>query len=407
MIAQELRVSSNVKPGARGIDSERWVVRSARSRERGLWSFLTWSFFLSQILAAQQFIGSGAYAAENAADTTASGDGSLADAVTGPHSAPIIGDGPAADEPGVAEQSDAAPSGIAGDVLRLPPDANLQQELGLSLEPIDRASPTAASVPPELVTLAAAAPALQVAATGESPDLDVPGALDPILGPVLDGIVSPVLGTVGDLVGTLNPVLEPVLGTVGGVVDTLESVLDPVVSPVLATVGDLAGTLDPVLDQVAAPLLDTVGDLVSPLQPVIEPLAAPVLGSLAEVTSEIGPLPSLAGLGLESVAGASGAGDLLASGGSVVLQELPVISSIALDNLFVGGSYSDYNLELQSTSQNATTVSESAMDIDAAIQDDQTGIALDQSDAQTQSPIIALPSILDEIALRGLGDGIS
>src|SRR4051812_34114379 len=32
-------------------------------RERGLWSFLTWSFFISQVLAAGNFVGSSAHAA--------------------------------------------------------------------------------------------------------------------------------------------------------------------------------------------------------------------------------------------------------------------------------------------------------------------------------------------------------
>ena len=48
-------------------------------RQRGSWSFLTWSFFLAQMVAAEQFFGSGARAAQNddASATRANGQSEI------------------------------------------------------------------------------------------------------------------------------------------------------------------------------------------------------------------------------------------------------------------------------------------------------------------------------------------
>jgi hypothetical protein len=461
MIVQESRVSSDVKADARSTDFERWVARSTSHRERGLWSFLTWSFFLSQILAAQQFIGSAANAAEATGDSPASGDTSSVHTLIGSEPGPNNGEGQAVEEQGPAAEQSSPPSGLTGEALHLPLGADLQHALGLSLEPIDKLAHTGANFAalPEVTTIAAAAPTIgggDTGDTGGSPDLIIPPVLETILPPVLDAVgdvvdtlnplveqtVSPVVATVGDLVETLNPLIEsvaaPALGTVGEVAQTLEPVIDQIVSPVAATVGELAGALSPTIESVAAPVLDSVGDVARSLDSVIgqvaaptlsivgelaptvasvtEPVVTPLLSSVAEVMGESDPLTSLVGLGSAGMAGAANAQDALASGGTVVLQELPVVSNIAVDDLFIGGGYTAYNLELQITvqtgtenaSQGATVgVSESPMDNEIAIQGDHGSISSDQGDVQAHGLTIALPSILDEIALRGLGDGIS
>ena len=56
-----------------GTPNHRWLRRQCGAdevvkgpeRQRGSWSFLTWSFFLAQMVAAEQFFGSSARAAQN------------------------------------------------------------------------------------------------------------------------------------------------------------------------------------------------------------------------------------------------------------------------------------------------------------------------------------------------------
>jgi hypothetical protein len=79
--AHDLKLLREAKPAARRDRPERDAGGATPHRERGLWSFLTWSFFLSQLLAAQQLIGAAANSAEAAEDPTASSDAATAEAM--------------------------------------------------------------------------------------------------------------------------------------------------------------------------------------------------------------------------------------------------------------------------------------------------------------------------------------
>ena len=55
-----------------------------QQREKGLWNFLTWSFFISQIMVAEQFLGSAAKAGEVVAhEALPASDAAAAQAVIG------------------------------------------------------------------------------------------------------------------------------------------------------------------------------------------------------------------------------------------------------------------------------------------------------------------------------------
>ncbi|PHQ69461.1 MAG: hypothetical protein COB97_07480 [Paracoccus sp.] len=108
----------------------------------------------------------------------------------------------------------------------------------------------------------------------------VGGVLDPVLGDggLVDSVLDPVLGSVGDLTdgllgqdGLVGGVLDPVLGEDG----VVEAVLDPVLGPVgdltddlLGQGGLVGGVLDPVLGE----------------DGVVEAVLDPVLGSVGGVT---------------------------------------------------------------------------------------------------------------------------
>ena len=64
MHAQNAYASRNRKLEDRAL-AQRALVQPPPHKERALWNFLTWSFFLAQVLAAEQFIGARANAADS------------------------------------------------------------------------------------------------------------------------------------------------------------------------------------------------------------------------------------------------------------------------------------------------------------------------------------------------------
>ena len=108
----------------------------------------------------------------------------------------------------------------------------------------------------------------------------VGGVLDPVLGDggLVDSVLDPVLGSVGDLTdgllgqdGLVGGVLDPVLGEDG----VVEAVLDPVLGPVGDLTDDLLGQ-DGLVGGVLDPVLGEDG--------VVEAVLDPVLGSVGGVT---------------------------------------------------------------------------------------------------------------------------
>jgi hypothetical protein len=122
----------------------------------------------------------------------------------------------------------------------------------------------------------------------------VGGVLDPVLGDdgLVDSVLDPVLGSVGDLTdgllgqdGLVGGVLDPVLGEDG----VVEAVLDPVLGPVgdltddlLGKGGLVGGVLDPALGDDG--LVDSVLNPVLGEDGVVEAVLDPVLGSVGGVT---------------------------------------------------------------------------------------------------------------------------
>ncbi len=354
------------------------LKRPAHQREKGLWNFLTWSFFLSQIVAAQHLTSSSAQAAEAAGDDTRV-DTAL-DAAGGP------------------------PGALAA--LAFLDPADLQQALALAAQSIDAGHVAAGSTDGFLVldsetaeagdagakagvrTVVLDEPSLlqessSPAAGGDSPGSspDIPGSiLDPVIPPIvdvvvdiLDPVLDPMMDVVGDVAGALEPVVEgvvaPLAELAGGLVNALEPVVDGVAAPVAALAGGLVDALEPVVDGVAAPVVALAGGLVGALEPVVDGVLGPIASTVADVTAPVGGsvdalFGSLIGEGTDpapggSIADALSALGLVSGGPSSVIEAVVgagggLLGAGGLDDLFSGGGYTEYNLALQAGASGST-----------------------------------------------------
>lgn len=256
----DVRSDVATEPGAHGKASA--LARPPRQREKGLWNFLTWSFFIAQVVAAHQMAVSNAMAAEAAQDAGAS-------------------------------EAAVDPEAVAAAIAALNAFEGMDEQLsgGLALQSTEPGSAKIAAVadaPRHSVdadtTVEAAEDGGRThksdgAATSQegSSEIDAPiivaapdGGVGSVLEPVIDGVD-----------GVLGGVIPPVGGLVGGLVDVLDPVVD--VAPVVGIAGELVGALDPVLDGVVAPVADLVETLVGGLEPVLDPLLAPVTGLAGSV----------------------------------------------------------------------------------------------------------------------------
>jgi hypothetical protein len=442
-----MAVRSDLSAARHGSEKAGVLTRTPRQRESGLWNFLTWSFFIAQVVAAYQLTVSSAMAAEAAQDAGQS-DASVDPETIAAAIAALNGIESAIEQltGGVAGQS-TDPGGAAVDMATDAPgravDADVAAEVADDGGSAHRAQSSGADVS-EMDSSDGQQAALIDAGDGLGsvlgPVIDVVdnvldtvippvgglvGGLVDVLDPVVDGVVEPLAGVVGELVGALEPVLDAVVAPVAGLTKTLvgslEPVLDPLLSPVLGltesvielaeplldpilvpavgVIEEVLQSLDPVIDpvtglassltaplgdalspvveaaaEVLAPVTSVVNDLTSPLEgiadtvlsplaPVVAPLIEPLLGP---VTGQLSILDGLSGDAPADSGGAQGISlsqllDLGVGGGPIVLDAvgataesapgLPVVSN--LDDLFSGGTYTEYNLALQSGSTTA------------------------------------------------------
>jgi hypothetical protein len=233
-----------------------------------------------------------------------------------------------------------------------------------------------------------------------APVAGIAGDLVAALEPVLDAVVAPVAGLTESLVGSLEPVLDPLLtpvvGLAGSVIELADPVLDQILVPAAGVIEEVLQSLDPVIDpitglassltaplgdalspvveaaadvlapvlpvvnQLTAPLEDIADTVLSPLASVVAPLTEPLLGP---ITSQLSILDGLSGDASGDAGGAQGISlsqllDLGVGGGPIVLDaagatagSLPVVGN--LDDLFSGGTYTEYSLALQAGSTTA------------------------------------------------------
>ena len=437
------------------------MAAQGRHRERGLWKFLTWSFFLSQLAAGNAFAG-GAAQAGNSIDLNAP-DGAANSGATG-----IAG----------VANTDFRPIGLDEPLTAAPPSGAVQAPSGpvIAAAKSDGAeTPNSASDAASTVQVAlsgavvtsesapgvADTPAVGAPAPGMAPnvdfvieppsvliDIDLPnpgGVLPPVLetvdnlieslGPMLDGLLVPVVATIEDLAGTLGHTLDHVLSPVENVVDGLVGGLAPTLEPLLAAVGGIAdgvGELiepigqmageimalaDPIADLAEAllapvtgvaeatqPILDPILDVAAPVVDLVEPVLEPLLQPLAPVAAPVlDLLPQNLGhgglLGNLFAGGDTGEAGVLAISGTL---EFEAEADLAGYELFEAGGYTEFGLVMHEPAVNAVP---GADDVVANI-----GAALNAIIGDDATHDNGLPSLIanlqHEVALRGLGEGL-
>ncbi len=371
------------QPGAtaRINDAKSGVLPIAPQRERGLWSFLTWSFFLSQIVAGQAFIGSAANAGQQAdinSGDPGEGQSRIANTLSELEYDHATADtGSQYGEAGLATLDQRAP----GD------DPHIN---ATNADAADAASMANKSFSQGSAGIASTGNAQEQVGTG-SDETPVPivvhaGEIVPgVLDVVVDGTLVPVLSVVDDLVGVLNPLLgqtlSPVFGTVDGVLEAINPVADQVLTPVFATTDTVLATVEPLLDGVLSPVTDL-------LDGPVRDIPATITGGLfGLVGSEpLGNLPL----------------DIVASSGDI---QFSANAAIGADDLFSSGGYTDYSIELHNSSADGV-IQAVGWDGSASIANLIIDIEFSADNSGSNGLPISLSGTLDDLAMRHLGDGL-
>lgn len=333
---------------------ESGVFPIAQQRERGLWSFLTWSFFLSQIVAGQAFLGSAANAAQgtdlNLGEAADDGQSRIANTLAElEHDRSAIEDGSLSGE-------------TAPVMIQNRPQVDDPQLNATGLNAIDDASATSMSFAQGGSGTASVVGGQEIVGDGSGGAGDIPapiqfdggGILPGVLDIAVDGTLVPVLGVVDDLVGALNPLLAQTLSPVVGVVD------------------DLLAAVNPVVDQALTPVFATTET------------------ALGVVFGLLGAEPS-----------GNSQFDIIASAGDIHFSANVASGS---DDLFSNGRYTDYNIELHAGGSDDALPSvsgEFSADTSNLIAD----IAFDHFSSNGIPS--ALSGVGDDTAYRHIGDGLT
>lgn len=181
--------------------------------------------------------------------------------------------------------------------------------------------------------------------------------------------------------------------------------MEGTVSPLLANADDLIESLGEGLGEAAAPLIGTIDDVVETLGSTIGAVAPALTGLVDGLTG---------GLGGQGEDNGGPLQDAVASSGQIVFKAMPVVDDLGgdlgLDSLFSGGRYTDYNLALRADaadsapSHGLASTSGSSTLLDHLLP---SGNDAGHPFEDDQMRNVGLPSVLDEMALRGLGDGIA
>lgn len=392
-------------------DAQRAPGQVLPHKERGLWNFLTWSFFLVQMLAVDQLLGGVAKAAGELDLAGSNADAEPALLISG--SAPLL---EGAGNSLVEEASDSRSAGPAKDVVGAYLTSGRGNGQAIELEAIAAVQAVAALSLPGTAS-AGYAPASAELIPGD--DVRISIAND-IQGEMLDLVIDEVqylLETIDDIGGSLDDVVsgitEPMLDTIG---DVLDDTLNPIMHQLLGAVGDVAGSLDHVLDVVTAAAAnlaketvaavnDLVGDVAAPLletQSDAVPDVAAVIGDVAETAQPLHAALNLPTKVLDALAMPGNEG-VLASPGNIIF---PVHGSVALDELFSGNRYTDYNLALQTRLPPPIGgIGEAVATTTNAILGALPDAGESDTDHSLPAPHLIVPGILAELGLRGSGDG--
>ena len=219
------------------------------------------------------------------------------------------------------------------------------------------------------------------------PDLVTLPAIGAV-GNTLDQIVSPVLATLDNTVGSLDALLDHALEVGPTLAAPIVNVADTLLQPVSATVDQVVAPLDALLDHALA---SGVTSLVAPIANTADAILQPAASIVDHAVAPISDVLSIQG-------------DLALSG-TFVLSEAP-LAVPPLDDLYSGGTYTAYSLNLISEPVAAgvslQTGSAAVSIVDNVVGDPHGGDGHDD----TMTPHSLPTNALDELHLRGLGEGV-
>lgn len=359
---------------------------AAPEHQRGMRSFLTWSFLLAQIAAAEQIAGSAAAAAatDPSSSTRASGDSAPAAAAlpddasqtaasnadAGERGSPLAASAAVApSNPSAASAATPAASPLVGDTIGTSDPSAVGVGVGAghhaaggNLPGHENVVGLAADILPG--SLAAVGGdvavnlglgtlgglgielglddgvALDLSALGLDIHVDVPLDIGSLLGTVTE-TVGTVLTTAGDLTGPVLDVVGDVSGPATEAVGTVLATADELSGPVLDVVADISGpateTVGTVLTTAAdltGPVLDAFGDSSLPATPVLD-------GMQASVDVD-GSSSATGGGGLLSALGGA-----VGSSGTIELTSETTGGGDASEALLEGSTYTDLGIAYQ------------------------------------------------------------
>lgn len=353
-------------------------------RQRGMWSFLTWSFFLAQALAAHEAFAKGVGAGQEGVDNDAGVD-SAADAALKQAMATALSGVPG-DDAAAAAAAQLAAAMAAGVITP-------QMWSAIGDNPVLFKALLDALAAEQLANAAGTASA---DATGALPDAggECPagdGCDGTPIGEHLPGVTLPDLPIEviadlglelgGNLVDAVDDIVGAVAETVIGTVDVVISATTEVVSGAVEFIGDTAemvvsaatGLVTGTVDAVTAAATGLVDGTLNTVAAVAAPLVGETVGTVVNTAADavVDPL----------VATTS---DVVASGGAIVLGAAAAVTG-TMNTLFSNGSHTDYAVELHTSSDmgndtlNAgadadVSAGTSALDVVAAVDDTTKGL---------------------------------
>ncbi|MBS0233237.1 MAG: hypothetical protein JSR99_07100 [Proteobacteria bacterium] len=320
-------------------------------RQRGLWSFLTWSFFLANFLTATEFYGGGAHAAT--ADST-QGNGSSHGGDDG-HSAapPVPGVEPSLLENNFGGQQ-ALPHGLTSAISGLA-GSPMSGPIGLANDANSTMASHGGSAPASIPLGDAYNNILDAA------NVDQHGT------PLAGEIIQPVQAIVETVTQTVTDVVHDVSAIIGGAVGATTQVLDGVVGAVTHvvtdTLGNAAGSVLSSVDGITHTATAALGTTIEGVTHAVDHVVPDIVGAIDTTLSGLtGPVADLGSvLSAHATSGGSGSSDILhtamsdlgiSSSGSLSFGTEAPDSTSHTDGTSASG-YSQFNLAVQDA---ATTV---------------------------------------------------
>jgi hypothetical protein len=111
-----------------------------------------------------------------------------------------------------------------------------------------------------------------------------------VVGPVVEPVVSVVEPVIAPVVSVVQPVVEPVVTIVQPVIETVAPVVSPVVDVVVPVVAPVVDVVDPVIAPIVALPGPVIGPIVDVVDPVIDPIVdipGPVIGPIVDIPDPV------------------------------------------------------------------------------------------------------------------------